>query len=70
MYDIELIRLEINSKFMKGNQIKEIRCVIWWHWFMSLTSGMSCDPAPVVTMELVTDDEEEALPVVVRALLS
>lgn len=55
---------------MKGNQIKGIRCVIWWHWFMSLTSGMSCDPAPVVTMELVTDDEEEALPVVVRALLS
>lgn len=55
---------------MKGNQIKEIRCVIWWHWFMSLTSGMSCDLAPVVTMELVTDDEEEALPVVVRALLS
>lgn len=55
---------------MKGNQIKGIRCVIWWHWFMSLTSGMSCDLAPVVTMELVTDDEEEALPVVVRALLS
>lgn len=51
---------------MKGNQIKEIRCVIWWHWFMSLTSGMSCDPAPVVTMELVTDDEEEALPVVLE----
>ena len=37
---------------------------------MTLTCGVSCDLAPVVTMVQVTDDEEEALPVVVRTLLS
>lgn len=66
MYDIELIRLKLTVNLWKETKSKNI----WWHWFMSLTSGMSCDPAPVVTMELVTDDEEEALPVVVRALLN